>query len=270
MNDDLWKLPILAVVQGITEFLPVSSSGHLVMCQHLFGLKNPEQNLLVTVVLHAGTLLAILAYYRKDLWSIVTQRRWRLALMVAMGTVPIGIFGLVLESYDLPNRYFGALWLTMVSYLLSAGLLLFLHRRAPQPRTIEQLGWRDALSIGLMQCVAVLPGVSRSGSTIAAATRLGIRQEDAARFSFYIGIVPIAGANILLAGVKLLAGKAPASGVSPVALAIGFVVSAVVGYGALAWLIRLLQGGKFHRFGYYCLFLAIVLAIHLLTRHTAS
>lgn len=255
---DFLKVMILAVVQGVTEFLPISSSGHLVVLEHVMGLEDAEQNLYLTILLHAGTLLAILVYYVKDLIALIRKRESRVILLIMIGTAPIVLVGLFLESYI--EDAFGNLWFTILSFLLTALLLLLLHKRTSGKVEMETMTWRAALAIGLMQCVAVLPGVSRSGSTISTATRCGLTGEAAARFSFFLGIPAIGGATLLKFFDVVRAGSNPTTIALPT-LVIGFFVSFVVGYFSLALLIRTLQGGKFHYFGYYCLGLALFLLI---------
>ncbi len=258
MNGDLWKMCILAVVQGVTEFLPISSSGHLVVLQRVFGFDNPEENLFVTVVLHAGTLLAIVIYYFPDLWSILRDRRWRLVGLLVVGTMPVGVVGVVLKK--VLREDFGNFWLTTFCFAVTAGLLLVVHKRVNGTKDLATMSWVDALAVGLMQCLAPLPGVSRSGTTISTATRRGLTQEAAAKFSFLLGIPAIGGATLVEVLGAVGDGTATQQ-TSTVALVLGFVIAAGVGYVSLWWLIRLLKGGKFHRFGYYCLALFAVLVV---------
>ena len=256
---ELLQVIILAVVQGITEFLPISSSGHLAVLQKFFGYDG-EGTLTMTIVLHAGTLLSILAYYRKDLIDLVTQGQWNVILKVAVGTVPVVIVGLGIKSAM--EGLSANMMVVAGSFVLTAIMLIFVHNPAPKGKTLATMNWRDVILIGLAQCIAILPGVSRSGSTIAVGTRMGLSHDDAARFSFFLGIPAIGGATVFI--LKDLveahqAGQAPPFEVLP--MLIGFVVSFLVGYAAIIGLIKVLKLGKFAWFGYYVAVLAILLFI---------
>lgn len=266
---ELLKMIVLAVVQGITEFLPISSDGHLTVLEHFMGFG--DDSLLITLVLHGGTLLSILCYYRQGLWGLFVERNWRLPLYVFLGTLPVVIlvFGLKLGFGIDMEKTLTSPWWAVGGWLVTAVFLLAVHRRTPPAtgtRTLDQLTWRDALWIGSAQAIAPLPGISRSGSTICTATRLGLAPEAAARFSFYLGIPAIGGAVFLALAklVKLAARHETMPNFSLWHLLIGFIVSFAVGFVALSLLIRMLQRGKFAWFGYYCLAAAAATAVALL------
>lgn len=245
---DLANVILLAILQGITEFLPVSSSGHLVIGQHLLGLQSPGIRL--QVILHLGTMLSILYFYRKRLAILVMGViRWEkiavaTALHVLISTLPAIIFYFTFRKkieacFDNPKAVGGALLIT--------GIILTLQRWVPVGGS-NITPWR-ALVTGVAQALAILPGISRSGMTIATARLLGIAPIAAAEFSFVM-VLP------LLAGAALLdALRTPAVNEPLLAwwvLLTGAAVAAIIGYLALRLLIRTLQSDKFWIFGCYC------------------
>ena len=248
---------ILGLVQGLTEFLPVSSSGHLVLAQHLMGFREAE--LLFDVSVHVGTLFAVLVVFWADLYAMLrglwakdeeARQGKRLLLLVIVGSIPTAFIGLAFKDT------FEALFCSTTAVgiaLLFTGLLLFATQLVkPTARGLEQTGWGRALIIGVAQGMAITPGVSRSGATIATGLLLGINRELAARFSFVLSIPAILGALALQ--IKDL--EAPAQ--TPWApLVIGAVVAAVSGYIALKLLLKLVRGGRLHWFAYYCWALGI-------------
>lgn len=245
----------LGVLQGLTEFLPISSSGHLVLGQVALGLQEPQ--LLFDVLLHVGTLAAVLYFYGRDVWRIL--RACLLALagrredrpsartggLIILGTIPAALVGLLLE--DFIERAFGSP--RAVSFaLLATGALLYFTKSVPAgARGEDQVTWRDALLIGVFQAFAILPGISRSGSTIACALFLRIEREHAARFSFLLSIPAIGGAFVLKARHL-----AQISSPDILPFLVGTIAAAGTGVLALAWLLRLVRGGNLRGFAYYC------------------
>jgi len=258
---------VLAVVQGVTEFLPVSSSGHLILVPYF--LKWPDQGLAFDIATHVGTLLAILAYFRWDVRDLVIgfftgQPRSadgdynprHLAWMIVLATIPAGIAGLLFKDW-VETQARSALLVagTTIVYGLLLGIADRLGRHANR---IGEIGWQAALVIGIAQALAIVPGTSRSGITITAALLLGLTRPAAARFSFLMGI-PV----FVLAGAKqgfdLFETGLPAAQLLP--MAIGLVGSAVVGYAAIAWLLSWLRSRSLTVFMVYRLLLgAVILA----------
>lgn len=257
---------VLGALQGATEYLPVSSSGHLVIAEHLFGLREPT--LFFNIVLHVGTLSAIFIYYRRDLaeltretvaglgdllrggsLSAVLESRpgFRLALLIAVGTVPTAVIGLVFRSSF--ERMFGSVELTGVM-LVVTGSVLFLTRFAPKEPS-RGIGLVSALIIGTVQGLAIAPGISRSGTTIAAALFRGVEREEAARFSFLLSIPSITGA-------LLVESRGASDGVGVGALILGFAAAALVGYLCLALLVQLVKRNRLSIFSYYCWALGLI------------
>lgn len=246
----------LAVIQGLTEFLPVSSSGHLVVAQHWFGQFN-ESNLLYDVMLHFATVTAVMVYFRQDLTtlalgifgyptngqSIYTGEERKTFLFVILASIPTAALGLTIERIGIeilghPNIVGG--------FFILTGIVLWIGRSSPKCRGIKDMKPIDALTIGVVQGVAVFPGVSRSGATIAGGLLLGLDRELAARFSLLISIPAILGAT-LLEVVKAIG--QPHSSIGP--FIVGMVIAALVGYLAISLILRLVRQDQFYRFSYY-------------------
>lgn len=260
---------VLGIVQGATEYLPVSSSGHLVIFQHLFG--HDEPAILFDVVLHVATLLVVLGFYRRDIVDLVQQsskalgdliggKGWsevqrlypgfRLAWMIVLGTIPTAVIGISLqETFE---EFFGSLRIVGVMLWLTGVILLATLLARRSRRGIEAMKPIDALLIGLVQGLAITPGISRSGATIGVALLLGIEKKTAARYSFLLSVPSIVGALILKLGD-------PGGEVGIGAMSVGFLAALVVGTFCLALLVRLVNHGKLAWFAPYC-FVAGLLA----------
>lgn len=257
-----WEAALLGLIQGLTEFLPVSSSGHLALAQGWLGL--PPGDLLFEIVVHMATLLAVLAYYRHDLFGItrgvfsastpdvagMSGRRW-LGLLI-LGTIPAVIVGFGLK--DVIEAAFGDLHGVGFN-LLATGALLF--STLPLAGRAARLSAPAAFLIGIAQSVAILPGVSRSGATISTAMWLGVDRTQAARFSFLLSIPAIAGAFVLHAFDFIEAGGS-LTGVEWGSLAVAFVLAAISGYVAVATILRALVHRWFGHFGIWCWIVGIL------------
>lgn len=273
MDLPMWQALVLGLVQGFTEFLPISSSGHLVLFQHLFGVKLP--GITFEVVVHAGTLLAVLIVYKNDVIRLINavlpgsnyQRSSdrRLLGLVLIGTVPAVIAALGLKS--LIDEVFRSLTAVSVGWLFTAGLLYFadLHLRRPalpaeRSGNADAVSGFQALTIGILQAIAIFPGVSRSGSTITCGLLLGLSRQAAARFSFLLAIPAIAGGLVLDIGniAGQIAGTSSGTGGAGV-LVVGFLAAAVSGYLAIRFLLRLLERGRLIGFSIYCFVLGSLL-----------
>ena len=201
MDTNLVKIIILGVIQGISEFLPISSSGHLVVFQELFGMK--EAPILVNVVLHGGSLLSIICYYFKDLLHTLKKGERKVILLVLAGTAP-AVLLLKPIKYLMDKAEAAAeagspilLWVTVFGFLVSFVFLTKVFRNADAVNDAKDIDYKQALLIGIVQAFAVTPGISRSGSTISTAGRTGIAPAAAAKYSFFLGIVAIGGACLL-------------------------------------------------------------------------
>lgn len=262
---DLFQSLFLGFVQGLTEFLPVSSSGHLVLFQHLFGLREPE--LLFDLCLHVGTLGAVCLFFRRDIVALVkavlalvacggrlsvlsaeVKEELSMVGMILAGSVPTAVLGLMIKG--VAETVFSSLFLVGAMLCLTAGLLAA-TALGPQDRG-QRLSLPKALLIGLVQGIAVMPGLSRSGSTIAVALFLGVSRDRAARFSFLLSIPAIVGATLLTA-LDIAGNALPSVGV----IAAGTAVSAVTGYLALRFLVYIVGRGKLHLFAPYCFLLGL-------------
>ena len=244
---------LLGIVQGITEFLPISSDGHLLIVEHWLGRK--VDNVAINVALHAGTLLSIVVVFWKDLLAALTKPRLMLAIIVA--TLPLIPFGLFFKKLidetlnNLPSAGAG---------LLVTSAFLFLATRIREgTRTLDEIRPMDGLIVGLFQVLAPAPGVSRSGSTILGGLLCGLTREASAKFAFLIAVPAISGALVLYSR-KLLKGEdGGALAIGP--LAVGAVVSFVVGIAAIRILLALVIRRKLGGFAWYCLFLGAAVLV---------
>ena len=241
---------ILAIVQGLTEFLPVSSSGHLVIFQKLLHFNQPP--VLFDILVHVGTLGAILYYFKKELVSVL--RKPQLLLMIAIGTLPAALVGFFLQNYII--QIFDSLRMVGISLLITAGLLFSGKFIKMSKRDFKYLNWKKALTVGFFQALAILPGVSRSGSTIVAGLWQGLGRESAFLFSFYLAVPAILGALIL---------QIPSLFNSPYFFLnqslLGMMAAGIVGYFSLNLLEKTLKSAKLHWFSLYCLILGLLVLI---------
>lgn len=266
MGAEYLKAVILGVIQGITEFLPISSKGHLVIVQEPLSqwLGTPideEKNLELIVALHLGTLFAILWVYRRDLMKLSL----RMCLAIVVATIPLVIAALLLKETVEPAY---ASPLLAGCGLLFTSFLLFLGQRMSNgDETLDPVPFRSALCVGLFQMMAIAPGVSRSGTTIVGGCVGGLRRDVSANFSFLIAIPAIAGAAVLMLK-DTFAGKG-AGNPLPV-MAVGILTSFVVGMLAIRWLLRMIAKGRLHWFAWYCLLMGIVVITWQLTKESPA
>lgn len=259
----LIEVIILAILQGLTEFLPVSSSGHLVVANAIFEAlgSEPVQDLVeVEIVLHLGTLAAVLVYYRREIAKLFTSDR-RVVPLLIVGTIPAAALGIWLKkglSGESTKLILENPAVAGMCFPITAALLWWATKREEGELEYQQLGWLDTLKIGGLQALALLPGISRSGATIAAGLGVGLKREAAATFAFLLAIPAIAGGG-LLEFVEIY--KEGSSGTSPSNLAIGFAVSFAVGWGALALLIQWVRQGRLAMFAYYLIPLSIAVGV---------
>lgn len=257
---------VLGIVQGLTEFLPISSSGHLRIVPAFAGWEDPGAAF--TAVVQLGTMAAVLLYFRRDLWNITrgmvaglrdpAARRtveWRMGLFIILGTIPIAVIGLVLK--DTIENEFRTLELIGVMLIVAGVVLAWSERVGRQERQIEELTGRDAAIIGLAQAAALVPGVSRSGATITAGFFLGLDRTAAARYSFLLSIPAV-----VLSGLFELRHIGDGNGLGAANTAIGTVLAFVVGYASIAWLLRYITRHSFDLFvGYRFLLGGAVIAL---------
>lgn len=258
----LLEAMFLGIVQGLTEFLPISSSGHLVLFQALLGLREPQ--LLFDVMVHFGTLLAVIFYFRSDLLalmidmgSILSKKAkqgtgMRLLSLILLASLPAGVIGIFFKDwfetlFNQPRLAGGMLLIT--------GTLLYLTRWAQiKEKGLLEMGWTEALLIGVAQGIAILPGISRSGATIATGLFLGLNREWAGKFSFLLSIPAIAGASIL----EL---REVGSFSELHAAFTGSAIAFLTGLLALTFLMKMIRHGSLHHFSYYCWGIGVALVI---------
>ncbi|HYK94743.1 MAG TPA: undecaprenyl-diphosphatase UppP [Candidatus Dormibacteraeota bacterium] len=269
--DGLIHAAILGIVQGLTEFLPISSSAHIILVPILLGWHDPFiDSAAFDVMLHLGTLVALLVYFWQDLigllgaWlasirdrSIGTDPERRLAWLLVVTVIPAAILGAGLESFF--DAAFRDHWQWIAIFvLIGAALLWFAERLGRQARNLDALSLRDAVTIGLAQAIALFPGISRSGVTIATGLFLGLTRESAARFSFLMAVPVIAGAGLWKARTLIGAGLGDAQIGQ---LVVGVVTAAVFGFIAIAFLLRFLRTHPTTIFVLYRVLLAVVIVV---------
>lgn len=255
---------VLGIVQGLTEFLPVSSSGHLILIREALGwdlLADPHWNTIFDVAVHAGTFLGLLVYFRSDIERlfaafVVALRRGiagdpyrRLALVIAVSTIPAALAGLL--GQDIIEAYLRQAPLAIAVLLIVFGIILWLAEwRGAKARRLTETGWLDGILVGVFQTLALAPGVSRSGITITAGLARGMTREAAARFSFLLSI-PIIGGTVVygLHSVVRDIGALPSGSIG--AFAVGFAAAAVSGYLCIHYFLRYLQTRSFAPFVLY-------------------
>ncbi|MBP5476139.1 MAG: undecaprenyl-diphosphate phosphatase [Paludibacteraceae bacterium] len=258
---------ILGLVQGLTEFLPVSSSGHLEIGQALLGTAS-EENLVFTVVLHVATVLSTIVVLRQEIGQLFkgtfATTQWnddkKYVALLLLSCVPVFIVGVFFK--DEVEQFFGSgLLLVGICLLVTAGMLSLSEWLTKRRTTCiatkgsdegHAVGWKDAIIIGCAQAVAVLPGLSRSGMTIATGLLCGVKKESVARFSFLMVLIPVLG-DALLESLDLLAGKSTAPSIGWLPMLAGFAASFVSGCAACRWMLAIVRKQKLTYFAAYCL-----------------
>ncbi len=257
----IWQAVLLGIIQGLTEFLPVSSSGHLVIGEHFLGITEPE--LIFNVAVHFATVVAVMIFFRKELFKMIRSffvkddaEGRRMAYFLIIGTIPAAIAGVGFKSFF--ERLFESAFVAAIMLLLTAVILISTKFAGKSKKEMWKMKWLDVLVIGIAQALAIFPGISRSGATIAASLHLGISRKDAARFSFLLSLPAIIGATLLQAReVSTLAGS------DLLVLLAGMISAGLVGYLAMAMMMRIVSGGKLYYFGFYCLSAGILTLIFL-------
>lgn len=255
---------ILGLVQGLTEFLPVSSSGHLEITKAIFGDNSlPEESLLMTVVLHAATALSTIVIFRKDIAEILkglfqfkNNEEFQFSLKIIISMIPAAVVGVLFEEEI--EQFFGGNLLLVGSMLILTAGLLFLADKAKS--TLNPVSYKNAFVIGVAQAVAILPGISRSGATISTSVLLGVDRQKAARFSFLM-VVPL----ILGKMAKdILSGDLAETQTETSLLIVGFIAAFVAGLIACQWMIALVKKSQLKYFSFYCLIVGIIAIIYTL------
>lgn len=252
---ELIKALILGIVQGFTEFLPVSSSGHLLVFRKLLGLS--EAGLFLDTMLHFGTLLAVLAVFWRDILEMIRHPFSRLTLLVVAATIPTAIIGFVFEDFFEGVAVSGV---TAGWEFIATGIILWLadNLKNRGSKDMGRITYRDALMVGVLQGAAILPAISRSGLTIAGALFQGINRKTAARFSFLLSVPAIMGA-VVLQGADLLAGQVESIGFMP--LLVGTLAAGITGYIAVKWMLEIIQRGSLKGFAVYVWVLGLIILL---------
>ena len=273
---ELWKAVVLGIVEGLTEFLPVSSTGHLTITEKLLHLKVDDQAVTgFTAVIQVGAILAAVIYFFRDIARIVVgffrglvnrEARgfdYRFGWYVILGSLPIGILGL--GAKHLITGPLRTLWVVAAALIVWSGVMVLAERLTHQSRGEKDVTWRDALIIGLAQCIALIPGVSRSGATISVGLLRDLDRVTATRLSFFLGIPALAAA-----GLYELKDALKGNSVGVPALAVGTAVSFVVAYATIAWLLRFVVRHSIVTFVWYRVTIGVLLLIALGTSVLAA
>lgn len=266
---DYYQAVILGVVEGLTEFLPVSSTGHLTIAEQVLGLQVDAKDVTAfTAVIQMGAIAAVVLFFWRDIVRILAawfrglvkaeargQYDYRMGWFVIIGSVPIGIAGVLLK--DLITGPLRSLWVVAAALILWSGFMVYAERVGRQDRGEDRLTWRDALVMGLVQCFALVPGVSRSGATISAGLIQGLDRVAATRMAFLLGIPALTAAGLY--ELKDVSGI----GVGPTL--VGTAVSFVVAYASIAWLLRFVAHHSIVRFVPYRVGLGVLVVVLLAT-----
>ncbi len=249
---------ILGIIQGLTEFLPVSSSGHLELAKAIFGDNlSGKDSMFMTVVLHLATALSTIVIFRKDiamilksLFTFKKDENFYFALKIVLSMIPAAIVGVLFD--DILETFFDGQILLIGFMLILTGLLLFLANKSRN--TSKAVSFSDAIIVGIAQAIAILPGISRSGATISTSVLLGIDRERAARFSFLM-VVPLILGKV---AKDLISDDFTTSGIATSSIVVGFISAFVVGLIACIWMIKIVKRSKLSYFSYYCFIIGIV------------
>lgn len=255
---------VLGLVQGLSEFLPISSSGHLALLQNLFEI-NEDKVIFFAVLLHIGTLVSIFVVYHKDIYALIkelfllfkdifTGKGFRieerpirkLGIMIIVSSIPTAIMGLLFSDYI--DKIFGSLTVIAICWIITGFILLFSEKLKNNKKEIEGMKYRNAIFIGICQGLAIMPGISRSGSTIVGSLVTGLKREFAVEFAFLISIPAILGSAILEFPKAIKAGIEPST-IGP--MIVGFLVAAISGYFAITTMIKIVSKHKMRYFSYY-------------------
>lgn len=255
---------VLGLVQGLSEFLPISSSGHLALLQNLFEI-NEDKVIFFAVLLHIGTLVSIFIVYHKDIYALIKELFLlfkdiftgkglrieerpirKLGIMIIVSSIPTAIMGLLFSNYI--DKIFGSLTVIAVCWIITGFILLFSEKLKNKKKEIEGMKYRNAIFIGICQGLAIMPGISRSGSTIVGSLVTGLKREFAVEFAFLISIPAILGSAILEFPKAIKAGIEPST-IGP--MIVGFLVAAISGYFAITTMIKIVSKHKMRYFSYY-------------------
>lgn len=261
---------ILGLVQGLSEFLPISSSGHLALLENLFEIKE-DSVIFFAVLLHIGTLVSIFIVYHEDIYELIKELFLlfkdiftgkglkieerpirKLGIMIIVSSIPTAIMGLLFSDYI--DRIFGSLTVISICWIITGFILLFSEKLNNNKKEIEGMKYRNAIFVGICQGLAIMPGISRSGSTIVGSLVTGLKREFAVEFAFLISIPAILGSAILEFPKAIKAGIEPST-IGP--MIVGFLVAAISGYFAITTMIRIVSKHRMRYFSYYVWILGV-------------
>ena len=265
---NMWfYLIILAIVQGVGEFLPISSSGHLAVLGSYFGIKE-DQNLTLGILLHAGSLAAIIIFYFKVLLGFFNKKNFHLLLMVILGSIPCGVIGVTLKLTKLDEKLFSDPVSIALAFFVTGMLLritgkekMVAKSNGPEATSLEDISIKQALTVGLAQAFAILPGISRSGSTISVGLFSGIKREAAATFSFLLALPAVGGATFLEL-LSMLKKKTSGVDCSNLQLVVAVLLSGIVSFLALTLLVKLVKKGKLAYFSWYLFAIGAIVLLY--------
>ncbi len=247
---------LLGILQGLTEFIPVSSSGHLELGGAIFGLQDPDAFFTFNVMVHGATFLSVVFVFHKDILQLiqaVLRFRWdadmRFVVLLLVSAIPVAVVGLLFEEQI--EAFFSGRIVLVGCMLLVTALILFLTRLAPTGN--KDLDVKKALLIGIAQTIAVMPGISRSGATISAALYMGVEKAKAVRFSFLMVLIPIFGANFLKILRMSEEVQAHTATIDTLPLIVGTIAAFIAGLAACRWMIAIVRKGNISYFSIYCL-----------------
>lgn len=255
--EELLKTIILGAIQGLTEFLPISSTGHLVIGRKLFGLS--EAGLFLDTMLHFGTFIAIVIVFWDKIIQLIKNPNSKLFKLLVIGTIPTALIGLIFRDFFDEISKTGV---TIGWEFLFTGLILWIadNKKNIGSKDLEQINYKDAFIIGTLQGAAILPAISRSGLTIAGALFRGINREDAATFSFLISLPAILGA-VLLQSLDIIKDDTIVSTIGLIPIMVGTIVAAIFGYIAIKWMLKILKTGSLKVFSIYVWIVGITVLI---------
>ena len=251
----LLEVIILGLIQGMSEFLPVSSSGHLLVFHHIFQI-TAEDNLTFIIVLNMGSLLPLLFVFRKDIWLLIKNPFQKTTALLIIATVPLVIVTLLFERHI--ENMFSMVRLLPVGFVITGVVLMLSDRLKKNVRNMESISHLDAAFIGIAQAFAIFPGISRSGSTITATMGRGINRESAAKFSFLMSIPAAVGA-MLFRFTRVLSDPELVGNLNFVNLGAGFITAALVGYLSINFMLAIVKKAKLKYFAFYYVFALAVL-----------
>jgi len=252
---NLLEAIILGIIQGMSEFLPVSSSGHLLVFHHILGIE-AEDNLTFIIVLNMGSLLPLLFVYRKDIWELIKKPFQKTVALLIIATVPLIIITLLFEGFI--ESMFYMVYILPIGFIITGVVLLLSDKLINNTKDMNRISYLDAILIGCAQALAVFPGISRSGSTITATMARGVDRENAAKFSFLMSI-PTAFGAMLFRFTRILADPELIEGLNFINLGAGFITSAITGYLAISFMLSIVKKAKLKYFALYYIFALAVL-----------